>query len=155
MRGDRMTASDCDKLPVVIVSCGTAKRHTPAKAGDLYVGDYFRDAIGYARSITCECNVFIVSAKYGLVKTNQVLRPYNVKMGDPDCITTHKLTQQATALGIIDRAVVVLAGKDYVPILRKVFSEVCVPFDQLPKKNLAFQRQQMRNNRGVNLCAQQ
>lgn len=152
MRGDRMTASDCDKLPVVIVSCGKGKRDTPARAGDLYTGNYFKSALGYARSITCECNVFIVSARYGLVKTNQVLRPYNLKMGEPGCITSSTLKRQADALGITARPVIVLAGKKYLRLLHDVFNDVCVPF---AGTKMLVQAQAMRLNNGVNLCAQQ
>jgi hypothetical protein len=61
------------KRIALIACCKTKKAHA-APAQDLYQGDLFKKARAYAES---HCDDFaILSAKYGLVRKDQVIEPY-------------------------------------------------------------------------------
>lgn len=61
---------------IVLISCVSKKVGHPAKAKDLYVSPLFQLCLRYAHSLHPD-NIFVLSAKYGLVELDQVLAPYN------------------------------------------------------------------------------
>jgi len=60
---------------IALVACVGKKESTPKPAGDLYCSDWFRKASAYARRVANEW--YILSAKYGLVAPDRVIRPYD------------------------------------------------------------------------------
>jgi len=112
----------------VIIACGKAKRDRPAMAKDLYTGNYFRDVHTWANSITPGHNIYIVSAKHGLIPSTRIIAPYDLKMGDPGSVTTHTLTKQAHALDLIGTRPILVAGALYREALQPVFPELTCPF---------------------------
>jgi hypothetical protein len=71
---------------VIVIPCGGSKVDHAAKARDLYTGSAFRETLAAAISEVGANNVFILSAKYGLVTLEAELEPYDVKMGDKGAI---------------------------------------------------------------------
>lgn len=65
-----------------IISCGKKKKRLPYKAKNLYTGTYTRMKIKYAEQNLDE--YWILSAKYGLVRPETFLHPYDVPMSDVD-----------------------------------------------------------------------
>lgn len=66
-------------ITIGLVGCASAKLSRPAPARELYTSSLFRKASEYAER---ECDRwFILSAKHGLVDPDQVLEPYDVKLG--------------------------------------------------------------------------
>ena len=65
---------------VLLVSCGAAKLKVPAPAQDLYVGSLTRAAIGHAQASGGPW--YIVSARYGLLRPERVIEPYNLSVLD-------------------------------------------------------------------------
>lgn len=65
---------------MIIISCGAKKIETPfpVQAWKLYQGIYFKTMLNLA--ITKSENVFILSAGYGLLKLNDVILSYDIKM---------------------------------------------------------------------------
>ena len=63
---------------VYLVSCVKGKRRRPARAKDLYTSDWFKKARAYVE--TGFTPWFILSAKYGLVAPNRIIRPYDVTL---------------------------------------------------------------------------
>jgi hypothetical protein len=106
---------------MVIVACGAKKLDREARARDLYVGSYFKACLAYALKIAKVKDVFIISAKYGLVGLNDVIEPYDKKLGAPFSVTEFSLTDQAELLGLLAKKVTVLGGKRYVGLCRKVW----------------------------------
>jgi hypothetical protein len=92
----------------IVVPCGAAKVDHAAPARDLYTGSAFRHALraaegeaeATARDCGVEAEVLILSALHGLVRLDQVLDPYNVKMGDADSITVDALAAQVPQVGM-------------------------------------------------------
>jgi hypothetical protein len=111
---------------VGLVSCGKAKRDTPAPARDLYTGGLTRMGIDWmARN--CE-EFFILSAKYGLTPPGRVLPPYNTRISDLDGEQRKawgqdvevRLRQHFVYRGrhFFQGRLLVIAGADYLKALR-------------------------------------
>jgi uncharacterized protein DUF6884 len=105
----------------VIVACGAKKLDRPASARCLYVGPYFKACLAYAFTLAKPKDAFIISAKYGLVGLNDVIEPYDKRLGDTFSVTEFSLTTQAEQLGLLKAKVIVLGGRKYVGLCRKVW----------------------------------
>jgi cytoplasmic iron level regulating protein YaaA (DUF328/UPF0246 family) len=63
---------------IFLVACVKEKQDVSRLAKDLYISDWFRKAATYAQR---NCDAwYILSAKYGLVKPDQVIEPYDVTL---------------------------------------------------------------------------
>lgn len=111
---------------IVVVACGAAKRSGRHRARDLYTGSYFRAALGLADALRRP--TFIISAKYGLVRTTDLLDCYDVSMGDAGAVTIEVVRSQARDFGVADCGrVMVLGGKRYVSFLSEIWPDVWNP----------------------------
>jgi len=63
---------------VGLVACGKRKLDVAAPAGDLYIGQLFRKASAYAEETYDRW--FILSAKHGLLRPDEVIEPYDLSM---------------------------------------------------------------------------
>lgn len=79
---------------LVIIPCGASKLPTAAAAAELYTGSMFKDALRTALSMTSEDNIRIMSAKHGLLKLDQIVEPYELKMGQPGSVSLDALRYQ-------------------------------------------------------------
>ena len=61
---------------IVLISCASKKLPHRAKAQELYISPLFRLSLKYAHSLKPN-NIFILSAKHGLVELNEELDSYN------------------------------------------------------------------------------
>ena len=61
----------------VIVTCGNRKRKVRSFVRDLYSGPYVRKCLELARVLSKEPRIFILSGKYGLLRLDQKIRPYD------------------------------------------------------------------------------
>ncbi len=83
---------------IVIIPCGGAKLTTPAPARELYIGSMFRDQLATALTMTEEENIFILSAKHGLIALDTIVEPYDLKMGQKNTVATETLAAQVDAI---------------------------------------------------------
>lgn len=79
---------------LVIVGCGATKQEVPSAARHLYTGPLFTAALKYARSISNDAGIRVLSAKYGLVNLDAILTPYDVTWGRAGCISRDDLAAQ-------------------------------------------------------------
>jgi hypothetical protein len=114
---------------IVIVACGAKKLDRPASARRLYTGSYFQACLDYALTLAKAKDVFIISAKYGLVGLNDVIEPYNKRLGDPFSVTEFSLATQAEQLGLLAKKVMVVGGREYAGLCRKVWKRVEAPLE--------------------------
>lgn len=118
---------------VFLVSCVSAKRSTPTPARDLYCSDWFLKATAYVGAQSR--NWFILSAKYGLVRPDEVLAPYEMTLNDMSAedrrIWARKVLVQLRPQCRVGDLVVILAGERYrehlVPTLREWGCDVHEP----------------------------
>jgi hypothetical protein len=67
---------------VVLVSCSAGKEEKPMPAGELYNSDLFKKQLEYAKKLSNDSNIYIISAKYHLVPLNKTISPYNLTLKD-------------------------------------------------------------------------
>lgn len=124
----RRAGADAPARRVVVVSCGGRKADGPAVAGELYTGSYHRAMRRAADALTRDGGrVLILSARYGLVELDELLAPYELRLGDAGAVSAERVREQAEALGVADEAVTVLGGRAYVELAREVWVDAEAP----------------------------
>lgn len=108
---------------IIIVGCGKSKLKSRSRADELYQGSLFKKRISLARTITTDDQIFILSAKYGLVSVDQLIDPYELKMGQRGSITARMLSLQAKRLNIRG-TIGILASGPYIIMAQQVFDNV-------------------------------
>ena len=68
------------KRTVVLIGCGKKKLPCKSKAKDLYRGDLFRKSWAVAEKEYPKADMFILSAKYGLLNPDKEIEPYDVTL---------------------------------------------------------------------------
>lgn len=111
---------------IVIVGCGARKRLYPCRAVEMYRGQHFL-ACWAAAAALAEGNVYILSAKYGLLPPGKVIAPYDLTVGQPGAVTGDEVRGQARELGIARRPVVALCSARYVQLCREAWPAVDAP----------------------------
>jgi len=102
---------------VVLISCTSKKKSYRCMAKELYyASELFRASYSWAKRKGCE--VYILSAKYGLLEETDIIEPYNETLLDktPKEIAEWRNTVMATLKEKFDVAntkFVILAGKKY------------------------------------------
>jgi uncharacterized protein DUF6884 len=92
----------------------------------MYRGQYFL-ACWNAAATLAEGNVYILSAKYGLLPPGKVIAPYDLTVGQPGAVTADEVRSQARDLGIAGRAVVALCSARYAQLCRAVWPAIDTP----------------------------
>lgn len=140
---------------IILVGCGKMKSEAAAPACDLYVGPLFRARFEYASARGVP--VFIVSAKFGLVKPGDWLPPYDLTIAELKpldraawfpAVAVALLSEMTDAGFATDRqlrdvTVEVHAGADYAERLRDVllaigFSVACPVAGMSQGEQMAF-----------------
>lgn len=113
---------------VGLVGCASQKLERPALAKELYVSQLFKKASAYADR-TCDC-WYILSAKHGLVRPDQVIEPYDVRLvsgakAAPSIDAWASMVREQLAAelaaelaGIENVTLIALAGEQYRTALR-------------------------------------
>jgi hypothetical protein len=91
---------------LVIIPCAAAKVDHAAPAAELYASENFAHMLVAARAVAADhtaftgeaAKVMILSAEHGLVELDQVLTPYDIKMGKAGCVGTELVIDQLVAL---------------------------------------------------------
>lgn len=138
---------------IVVIPCGGKKRDGSHLARDLYTGPYFKAAYRYATSVVPESQVFILSAKYGLVQPGQRLDSYELTLGQPGAVTPTYLRDQARLFAIDnEKDVLVVGGVRYVDLARKVWPWCRAPFGRdgglLQQATIGYQLEAMKRWHG-------
>jgi hypothetical protein len=120
---------------IVLISCVSAKLKTVCRAKDLYVSPLFRGNLRYADSLSPD-QIFILSAKYGLLPLNRYIAPYDLTLND---FTKGQLREWANRVLINLRTVsdlkrdlfIFLAGNNYRRFLLPEISHYQIPMEGL------------------------
>ena len=74
--------------------------------------------------------VLVLSARHGLVGLDEVIEPYDLRMGEPGAVGVEQLRRQAAAMGLLGHPdVVVLGGRRYVAAGRQVWPDARAPLE--------------------------
>ena len=67
-------------MNIAFISCVKNKLQGEHKAKDLYVSDFFKKSINYC--LTTHDKVCILSAKYGLLELDTIIKDYDMTLND-------------------------------------------------------------------------
>ncbi len=135
---------------IVLISCVSKKLPYKAKARDLYVSPLFRMNLKYAQQFSPR-QVFVLSAKYGLVALDEEIEPYDVTLNKMSAQERKqwaaKVARQLQERCDLDTDhFVVLAGKKYRQYLLPYLRSYEVPLEGLPiGKQLQFLKEKTKN----------
>ena len=104
---------------LIVVPCAAEKAATPMIARDLYTSANFAHTLGAAELEAIDTlrvcgnttRVMILSAEHGLVELDQVVAPYDTKMGDEGDVAAATIAAQIAELA--PRAIVSMLPKTY------------------------------------------
>lgn len=126
---------------IVIISCGHTKRKERSPAWKLYTGSYFRSCLRCASSWAKRNDIYIISAKYGLVTLDTEIEPYKIKIkrvknwwtqnrieGAVDITTVAKQINELKILR--NPPVVFLGGRDYLRLLQELIPNIKAPLQE-------------------------
>jgi hypothetical protein len=122
---------------VVLVACVATKLNKPAPAEYLYVSDLFKKNLAYAKKLTNDGNIYILSAKNHLLPLKKKIAPYDktLKNFDADAKKewAEKVISQLKSKGYnLDKdQFVFLAGNEYRKYLEPEMKKTLVPFKGL------------------------
>lgn len=133
----------------VFLSCVSKKRNYSCPASDMYISDLFKKSLAYATKITDHTNVYILSAKYGLLELDQQIEPYeltlNIMNKKQRKEWANKVLMQCKDKDIsFDEEAVFLCGEKYREFLMKEFKNSTAPLKHMGiGEQLAFYKKEI------------
>ena len=126
-----------DTMVIALVSCGKSKLAHKAMACELYTGTLFK--LSYEYAINNSDQVFILSAKHGLVHPNTRIEPYNETLNGKSKHDQKKWAYKV--LQTLPKAdhYIILAGENY----RKYITQKMCSYE-VPLEGLSFGHQLQR-----------
>lgn len=112
---------------VILVPCAAAKAEQAMRAEELYTSPNFahtlnaakREAEATAAELGVTAKVMILSARHGLLDLDDVVEPYDTKMGDADDVEVTELIDQLVSLAP-KQVVAMLPSTYYQPVWEAV-----------------------------------
>lgn len=118
---------------VVLIGCGKSKQNKKCQAQNMYIGKYFKTCLDYAK--TFKSDVYILSAKYGLLSLEQEIEPYDKTLNTMSKSDSLKwkdtVEKQILESGIPLDEVVFVCGKNYSKHISKMFKKCVYPLEGL------------------------
>lgn len=65
---------------LIFIPCGKKKRDFKTEAKNMYIGSYFKNIYKAAIANFNENDIHIISANYGILKTTDIIEPYNITL---------------------------------------------------------------------------
>ncbi|SMB94593.1 conserved hypothetical protein [Hymenobacter roseosalivarius DSM 11622] len=135
------------KKTIVLISCASQKLKHKAEAQDLYISQIFRASLAYAKSLNPD-KIFILSAKYHLLKLDNVIEHYNTTLSkipenkrkdglivlNSDQKTEwgiHVLKQLSEHTNLSNDEFIFLAGQEYIKPLKNSIENFKNPLEGL------------------------
>lgn len=122
---------------IVLIGCGKRKRKEASKAKDLYQGSYFKKNLEYAYILSkkYKADIYILSAKYGLLDINKIINPYDFTLNNVN--ERYKKNWSYRVIKELDKKikktdrVIFLAGKNYNKYLKMYYKNNSEPLEGL------------------------
>lgn len=114
------------------VSCVKLKRDTPCPAKNMYISPLFRKAYSYASARVSEDRIYILSAKYGLIPSSQIIEPYEKTISHARKLEqkrwSYRIIEQMKEYGIpLNANILILAGGGYRKYIERVLPNISCP----------------------------
>lgn len=134
---------------IVFLSCVKTKQKTRCAARDMYTSDLFRKSLAYAEKLQ-PTQIYILSAKYGLLDPQDVIDPYNATLVGANDATCKRWAymvykqMQEKHINFNDEAIF-LCGKNYRKYLITKFTNAAAPMKHLGiGQQLAFYAKELQ-----------
>lgn len=113
-------------MTIVFISCVKTKSDKPCLAKDMYQSTLFKYSLRYARKLTTDDKIYILSAKYGVLPLNKHISPYELTLNTfttrKKKIWAFKCYQQLEALNVnFKEKAYFLCGENYRKYLMQKF----------------------------------
>lgn len=123
-------------IDYVFISCVKTKRSSRCMAKDMYISPLFKKAYQYALRFVPEDKIYILSAKYGLIHSSQLIDPYektlNAERDKKRKVWAYNVVQQMKAKGVpLDASIMLLGGMNYTKYLSMVLKNASCPLKGL------------------------
>ncbi len=120
---------------VVLISCVKTKLDHPAKAENLYIRDLFTKNLAYAKKLKPDY-IFILSAKYGLLKLNDRIAPYEktlnqMPVNERRVWSDSVISELRRYADLEQDEFIILAGEKYRDFLIPHIKKYKIPFEGL------------------------
>lgn len=121
---------------IILISCVSKKRSLKSKARDLYISPLFKKNLQYAQKLKPD-QIFILSAKYGLVPLDEEIEPYDLTLNTMSAKeikdwSAGVLRSLASQADLQQDKFIFLAGAKYRKYLVGHLAHVEIPFQGLP-----------------------
>lgn len=133
---------------IYLIPCSHKKTKTSEliKAEDLYQGTIFKKAYAYAKDNANKEDIFILSAKYGLVTIGQKIENYDLYLGSMNTEgrkdwARNVLKRLSEVADIARDKFVILAGKKYYEYLISPLGDSVIENYELPLKGMRMGEQ--------------
>jgi len=123
----------------VVIACGKKKQTVPSMAYLLYTGGYFKLTLQCARRWTSLDKVYIFSAKYGVIHSRFIIRPYEQTLRQQGAVSLGQVQEQ---MNHIIGPVCYLGGSGYLDMLQQIRDDVVAPLQNnltYPRNGLGYQ----------------
>ena len=119
----------------IFISCVSEKASHRCQAKDMYQSPLFQKAYAYAQSLHPD-HIYILSAKYHVINTDQVISPYDLTLNDMSADERKEWAEECVKIIKakhinFDEKTIFLAGEHYVEYLREYFKNAEYPYDRL------------------------
>ncbi len=111
---------------IVFVSCVKTKNAGLLKAEDKYNSPLFNKQLEYAKTLTEKQNIYILSAKYGLITLDTIIDDYNLTLNNfsekEKKVWSYNVIKKAKSFNISkEDKIIFLCGVNYSKYLKKYF----------------------------------
>ncbi len=124
---------------IILISCVKKKLNQKAKTKELYISSLFKKSFKYAQLLKPD-NIFILSAKYGLLDLDKEIEPYEETLNNksPNEIRNWAIkviVQLKERLNLNKDEVIIFAGKNYYKFLLPYIKNYRLPLEGLSLGN--------------------
>ena len=120
----------------VFLSCVSKKRDYSCCTSDMYISDLFKKSLAYAIKITNPTNVYVLSAKYGLLELHEQIDPYELTLNTMNKKErkewANKVLKQCVEKGIsFEEETIFLCGRKYREFIMNEFKNSSAPLARM------------------------
>lgn len=135
-------------MRIALVSCSKSKQNYTCAASKMYKpSKLFYLSYEYAKQNADM--VYILSAKYGLLKENDIIDPYNITLSRLSYVqkkawAEHVISQLREECDLVQDEFVILTGREYYQLLLPSLLHYHLPLDHMPLgKRVAYLKRQL------------
>jgi hypothetical protein len=142
---------------IVLLMCGKNKLSQKVKAKDLYTSPRFQKSIQYAKTITDYSNIYVLSAKHGLLGLEQEIEPYDKSIYEMSKLEKGQWASMIFVLlnkvsNVKQDKYIFLTDNDYSENLTSFLTNVELPLKDIPQEKHINYFEEKLLSIGVSQC---